>query len=442
MNKTQTSPHRRDFLKASGALMSTVLAAQTMPQRVHAAGSDVLKIGLIGCGGRGYGAVLDALSIDPQTELYAVADVFTGRLQGVAGIRERFGARVTVTPERSFEGFDAYKKLLAAEVDVVLIAAPTYFHPYYLMASIEAGKHTFCEKTHAVDSPGVRMVLKAAALAKEKNLSVVSGLAWRYDTGAVETMKRVHDGEIGEIISLEETCNTGGLRCRKREPGQTEMQYQINDWYNFTWLSADLPGLNLVHHVDKASWAMKDETPIACWGMGGRQTRISPDDGQVWDHHAVIFEYANGVRLHAYCRQQNGTGADVSDRYYGTKGMCDLMKYRLNKMDKVRTPIWKFSGQPTSRFQMEQKALMDSIRTGNPINNGQYMAHSSLMGIMAMWACYTGVPLTWNDAMNSEYHIGPPSPDAITWDMVPPVVPDADGNYPGFTPGVTKFPMK
>jgi len=439
---------RRDFLKASGVLAGTVFASPMLSQHVHASGSDILKIGLIGCGGRGRGAAVDALSADPNTELFAAADIFPERIQGtMAVIREKFGARITATQDRCFVGFDAYKKLLATEVDVVLIATPTYFHPHYLKASIEAGKHTFCEKTHAIDSPGVRMVLEATKLAKEKNLSVVSGLAWRYDTGAMETMKRVHDGEIGEILYLEEICNTGSLPSSGspsfgRRPDRTEMQYQIDCWYNFTWLSCDLPGLNLVHHVDKASWAMKDETPISCWGTGGRQTRIGSEFGQIWDHHATVFEYANGVRLNAYCRQQNGTYANISDKYFGTKGMCDLMEYRLNKIDANRTSLWKFPGGPSNRFQLEQEALLKSIRSGNPINNGQYMAHSSLMAIMATWASYTGNPITWDEAMNSDYVFGPISPDEITWETIPPVVPDATGNYPGFVPGMTQFPMK
>ena len=441
-DRQTTIRSRRDFLKTSGVLAGTVLASQMFPKHVHASGNDMIKVGLIGCGGRGLGSAVDALTADPQTELYSVADVFPERTQRIAGIRDRFGARVTVTPERCFEGFDAYQKLLATEVEVVLIAAPTYFHPYFLKASIEAGKHTFCEKTHAVDSPGVRMVLEATALAREKNLSVVSGLAWRYDTGAIETMKRVHDGEIGEIISLEEICNTGSLRTVERRPGQTEMQYQIDDWFNFTWLSADLPGLNLVHHLDKASWAMKDETPVSCWGMGGRQTRTATMFGQVWDHHATVFEYAGGVRLYAYCRQQNGTHGSLCDKYFGTKGMCDLMEYRLNKMDANQTLMWKFPGAASNRFVLEQKALLNSVRSGNPINNGQYMAHSSLMAIMATWTCYTGTPIRWKEAMDSDYVIGPASPDDLTWETIPPVVPDADGNYPGFTPGVTPFPMK
>ena len=402
----------------------------------------MIKIGLIGCGGRGLGAAVDALTADPHTELFAVADVFPGRLQGISLVRDQFGARVTATQDRCFEGFDAYKKLIATEVNVVLIATPTYFHPHYLKASIEAGKHTFCEKTHAVDGPGVRMILAASELAKEKNLSVVSGLAWRYDTGAMETMKRVHDGEIGEIISLMEICNTGSLRTRLREPGQTEMEYQINDWFNFTWLSADLPGLNLVHHLDKASWAMKDETPIACWGTGGRQTRTASEFGDVWDHHATVFQYANGTRLHAYCRQQNGTQAYLCDMYYGTKGMCDLMEYRLDKMDGNRTPLWRFSGGASNRFVLEHEALLNSIRSGNPINNGRYMAHSSLLAIMAIWANYTGLQITWDEAMNSDFIFGPASPDEMTWETIPPVVPDANGFYPAYSPGVTPFPTK
>ncbi|MCL2119594.1 MAG: Gfo/Idh/MocA family oxidoreductase [Planctomycetaceae bacterium] len=441
---------RRGFLKASGVLAGAAITLPIMPQRVHASGSDILKIGLIGCGGRGRGAAVDALSADPNTELYAVADVFPERTQAtMEALRNyfSFGERITATPDRCFEGFDAYQKLIATEVDVVLIAAPTYFHPHFLKASIEAGKHTFCEKTHAVDSPGVRMVLEATALAKEKKLSVVSGLAWRYDTGAIETIKRVHDGEIGEIIALEEICNTGSLPSSGspsfgRSPERTEMQYQIDRWYNFTWLSCDLPGLNLVHHVDKASWAMKDETPISCWGTGGRQTRTASEYGQIWDHHAIVFEYANGVRLNAYCRQQNGTYGQVTDRYFGTKGMCDLLAYQLNKMDANRTSIWRFPGGASNRFLLEQDTLLKSIRSGNPVNNGRYMAHSSLMAIMATWACYTGVPITWDEAMNSEYVIGPASPNEITWETVPPVVLDAEGEYPGFSPGITPFPMK
>jgi len=443
-----THSTRRDFLKAGGVLAGAALASPLMPQHVHASGSDILKVGLIGCGGRGRGAAIDALLADPNTELFAVADIFPERTQrSMASLRENFGTRITATPDRCFEGFDAYRKLIATEVDVVLIATPTYFHPHYLKASIEAGKHTFCEKTHAIDSPGVRMVREATTLAKEKNLSVVSGLAWRYDTGAIETMKRVHDGEIGEILYLEEICNTGSLPSSGspsfgRRPDRTEMQYQIDCWYNFTWLSCDLPGLNLVHHVDKASWAMKDETPISCWGTGGRQTRIGSEYGQIWDHHATVFEYASGVRLNTFCRQQNGTQANVCDQYFGTKGMCDLMEYRLNKMDANRTSLWKFPGEPSNRFQLEQEALLKSIRSGNPINNGQYMAHSSLMAIMATWASYTGNPITWDDAMNSDYIFGPASPDEITWDTIPPVVPDTNGNYPDFVPGITQFPMK
>ena len=190
---------------------------------------------------------------------------------------------------------------------MVLITVPSHFTPIYLQAAIDAGKHVFCEKTHAVDAPGVRSVLQATEAARQKGLSVVSGLAWRYDTGVQETMKRVHDGAIGEITAIQEVCNTGSLRSLPRKPGMTEMEYQIYDWYDFNWLSADLPGLNLVHNVDKGAWALHDTPPLSAWGMGGREVRKGPTYGDVFDHHATVFEYADGVRMYAYCRQINGT---------------------------------------------------------------------------------------------------------------------------------------
>ncbi len=232
----------------------------------HAAGSDVLKVGLIGCGDRGSGAAVNALNADKNAKLVAMTDLFVENIvrsrQNIANLK---GDQVAVKDDHCFVGFDGYRKLLATDVDVVLIALPTFFHPTYLKAAIAAGKHVFCEKVHAVDAPGVRMVLAAGEEARKKNLSIVSGLAWRYDTGVRETMKRVLDGAIGEIISIDTFCNTGSLRCRHRQPQWTEMEYQIRDWFNFFWLSCDLPALNLVHNLDKAAWAMRDEPPLRAW---------------------------------------------------------------------------------------------------------------------------------------------------------------------------------
>jgi myo-inositol 2-dehydrogenase / D-chiro-inositol 1-dehydrogenase len=423
---------RRKFLQTSAAVGAAVTASLLALERgVHAAGSELLRVGLVGCGGRGSGAAVNALTADPNTRLVAMADLFPENIRASReNIKQLKGAQVAVDDDHCFTGFDGYQKVIDCS-DVVLLALPTFFHPTYLKACVDAGKHVFCEKVHAVDAPGVRLVLESAEIARRKGLSIVSGLAWRYHTGVQETMKRVHDGAIGEIISLEETCNTGSLRSRARQPGWTEMQYQIQDWFNFSWLSCDLPGLNLVHDLDKGAWAMHDEPPVRCWGMGGRQTRVGPQYGDVWDHHAVVYEYANGTRMYAYCRQQDGTVSDVSDRFYGTKGRCDLLRYRIDGRSK-----WQYRGPECDRFTLEHVALFTAIRSGKPINNGLYMGRSSLLAIMATWACYTGDVITWDQAMKSNHAIAPKS---LSFDAEPPTRPDAQGNYPIPVPGVTKF---
>jgi predicted dehydrogenase len=426
-------PSRRDFLKHStlsaGAAMAGTLA---VARGAHAAGSDVLKVGLIGCGPRGAGAAVNALNADKNAKLWALGDLAPDNIAASRkNIRAEKGAQVEVSDERCFTGFDAYKRVLESGVDVVLMALPTFFHPPYLKACVEAGKHVFCEKIHAVDAPGVRMVAAACEEAEKKGLSIVSGLAWRYDTGVQETMKRVHDGAIGEIVAIQEMCNTGGLRCRPRQPGWTEMQYQIQDWFNFFWLSADLPGLNLVHDLDKGAWAMRDEPPLRCWGSGGRQTRVGPQFGDVWDHHAAVFEYAGGTRMFAYCRQQDGCVPEISDRFFGAKGRCDLL---ANRIDGEKP--WRYAGPPCNRFDLEHLALFSAIRSGKPINNGVYMVRSSLMAIMTTWACYTGEVIAWDQAMKSNHVV---APKTLAFDADPPTKPDAHGNYPLPVPGVTRF---
>jgi hypothetical protein len=244
-------------------------------------------------------------------------------------------------------------------------------------------------------------------------------------------MKRVHDGAIGDIVSIVETCNTHSLRSRPRQPEWTEMEYQIRDWFNFFWLSADLPGLNLVHNLDKAAWAMHEEPPVKAWGMGGRQSRVGPQYGDAWDHHAIVYEYASGVRMHAYCRQQNGCPPDISDHFYGTKGHCDLLRMRIEGKTN-----WQYEGPACNRFDLEHVALFSAIRSGKPINNSLYMARSSMLGIMATWATYSGQVITWDEAMKSKFRV---APESLAPNADPPTKPDADGNYPMPIPGVSKF---
>jgi myo-inositol 2-dehydrogenase/D-chiro-inositol 1-dehydrogenase len=424
---------RRDFLKGSAVSFGATLGAGLTVARVaHASGSDILKVGLVGCGPRGTGATVNALNADANARLVALADLFPDVLQASRqSVAKLKGAQVTVDDDHCFTGFDGYQQLLASGVDVVLMALPTYFHPTVLKACVDAGKHVFCEKIHAVDALGVHTVLAAGQEAETKGLSIVSGLAWRYHTGVRETMKRVHDGAIGQIVSIVETCNTGSLRSRPRQPKWTEMEYQIRDWFNFFWLSCDLPGLNLVHNLDKAAWAMHEEPPVKAWGMGGRQSRVGPQYGDAWDHHAIVYEYASGVRMHAYCRQQNGCPPEISDHFYGTKGHCDLLRSRIEGQTN-----WQYEGPACNRFDLEHVALFSAIRRGQPINNSLYMARSSMLGIMATWATYSGQVIRWEEAMKSKFRLAPRS---LAPDADPPTKPDAEGNYPMPTPGVSKF---
>jgi predicted dehydrogenase len=440
MDQRPSSSTRRQFLKSASLAAATLCASRLATGAVHVSGNDILKIGLVGCGGRGSGAVVNALAADPQSRLVAMADVFAWRitesLQGItAEYQQRIGAdaasRLDVPPERQFVGLDACAQLLASDVDVVLITVPSHFTPLYLKAAIDAGKHVFCEKTHAVDGSGVRMVTEATEQARRKGLSVVSGLAWRYDTGVLETMKRVHDGVIGEIRAVQEICNTASLRSLPRRPGMTEMEYQLHNWYDFNWLSADLPGLNLVHNVDKGAWALHDEPPVKAWGMGGREVRKGPTFGDVFDHHATVFEYASGVHMFAYCRQISGTQTDVSDVFIGTDGICNLLRNTIS--GKVN---WRYEGPPCNRFDLEHVALFQSIRSGTPINNGVYMARSSLLALMSTWCSHTGEEITWEAAWGAKKQV---NPERYALDAPPPVLPSPDGNYPVAVPGLTRF---
>jgi predicted dehydrogenase len=430
--RTEVGASRREFLKCATAAAGVVAAGLQMHRTAHASGSDLLKVGLVGCGGRGSGAAVNALNADANARLVAIADILPERMAAARNnIRQIKGDQVAVDDDHCFGGLDGYQKVIQSGVDVVLLALPTFFHPICLKACIDAGKHVFCEKIHAVDAPGVRMVLAAGEEARKKNLSIVSGLAWRYHTGVQETMKRVHDGAIGQITSIEETCNTGSLRSRARQPGWTEMEYQIQDWYNFFWLSCDLPGLNLVHNLDKAAWAMHEEPPLHAWGMGGRQTRIGPQYGDAWDHHSIVYQYANGAKMYAYCRQQDGCITSIQDHFFGTKGHCDLMGCRIEGETN-----WRYEGPDCNRFDLEHVALFSAIRSGNPINNSLYMARSSMLAIMATWACYTGQVITWEEAMKSNLVI---APERLAMDADPPAKPDAGGNYPLPVPGITRF---
>ena len=432
---------RRDFLKTSTVLAGGALAGGlSLARSAHAAGSDVLKLGLIGCGSRGSGAARDAMNADKNTRLVAMGDAFEDRVQtSLKGLQqdEAFAKQVDVKPDQCFSGFDAYQKVLDSGVDVVILAETPHFRPQHLKAAVAAGKQIFCEKPVAVDAPGIRSVLESTEEAKKKGLSLVSGLCWRYDAAVTAAMQQVLDGAIGELVSIQVTYNTGMIGGRKRDPSLTEMQYQMRNWYCFTWLSGDHNVEQHVHSLDKVGWAMHDEPPLAAWGLGGRQVRVDPMYGDIYDHHAVVYEYAGGVLAHAYCRQQPGCFGAVTDDFFGTKGRANVLNdFRIQ--DRQGKTIWSFpkGRKRPSMYVAEHEALFKSIRSGKPINNGVYMARSTMLAILGRMVDYTGQRITWEEAMNSQQTLAPKS---YAWDAEPPTKPGPDGRYPIATPGVTKL---
>jgi predicted dehydrogenase len=396
---------------------------------VHAAdNNDTLRIGLIGCGGRGTGAALNALQAERNVRLVAMGDAFRDRLEGsLARLRQNQTVveKIDVPRERQFAGFDAYQQVINAGVDVVLLCSPPHFRPAHIDAAVRANKHIFAEKPVAVDAPGVRRVLASCQEAQRRRLSVVSGLCWRYHTGMRETFAKIHDGGVGDIVALQANYLTGTLWHFDRQPNWSDMEWQVRNWLYFTWLSGDFNVEQHIHSLDKMAWAMKDEYPVRCYGLGGRQVRTEPQFGHIFDHMSVVYEYASGVKCFAFCRQQRGCANEVKDYVMGTQGKCDVMAHNIEG----RNP-WR-AGQVARRadmYQNEHNELFASIRSGNPINNGEYMSKSTLMAIMGRMACYTGQVITWEQAMNSREDLTPPR---YEWGPLP--VP------PVARPGVTTF---
>ena len=424
-------PTRREFLKTS-AVVGAAATGLSVARSAHAASDGDIKVGLIGCGGRGTGAAVNAMNAGKEVKLVAMADAFQDHAEtSFQNAKKAKPDQVLVTPETIFSGFDAYKKLLASDVDVVILASTPHFRPKHLRAAVEAGKHIFCEKPVAVDAPGIRSVYESTKMAEEKKLNLVSGLCWRYHPGVQETMKRLLDGAIGDICAMQETymCGMVGRRV-ERKPDMSEMEYQMRSWYYFNWLSGDHNTEQHVHSLDKSSWMMGDKPPLRVWGSGGKQT---PKLGNIYDHFCVTYEYDNGVKTHAYCRQQPNCYSDTSDQYIGTKGTVNVLKHRIDGENK-----WRYKGPGGNMYDLEHKALFDAIRSGGEkyVNNGNYMATSTMLAIAGRMACYTGQALTWEQALASKEVLGPKS---YAMDAEPPVMPEADGSYKAAVPGVTPF---
>jgi predicted dehydrogenase len=414
---------RRQFLTCSAAL--TVTAPQAF-----AAGGDTIKVGLIGCGDRGTGAAVNALTADENVKLVAMGDVFADRLEAslkTLQAKKEVAARVDVKPDACFLGFDAYKHVIALS-DVVLLTTPPQFRPAHLRAAVEAGKHVFAEKPCAVDAPGVRSVLETCAVARQKRLSIVSGLCLRYDTSFRECVKRLHDGAVGRVITLFANDYRSGRWAKLRQPGWSDMTYQMRNWYNFTWLSGDFNVEQHVHFLDVCAWVMGDQYPVRAIGMGGRSVLTGPEYGNIYDHFSVVYEYEDGTRLVSNTRQQPRTKSDMSATVLGSKGRA-LLSERENGMWIRADTNWAFTGPNNLMYQAEHEELFAAIRSGKPINNGEYMAKSTLLAIMGRMAAYTGQLITWKMALESKEDLSPPAWD---WDAKLPEPQVA-------VPGITRF---
>ncbi len=403
-----SSTTRRDFLKA-GAVAATipVLAGQFAPS-VYAAGSDTLKIGLVGCGGRGSGAAREALSADPNVELVAMGDVHADKLNSsLNNLKniEALASKVKVDDDHKFVGLDAYKKVIDA-CDVALLASPPGFRPMHFKYAVEAGKQIFTEKPMATDALGVRSIMESVEIAKQKKLAVVAGFCWRYENAKRAFFEQIHNGALGEIRMVYGTYLTSPVKpmppATTRPQGISDLEWMTLNWYNYTWLSGDGYVEQAIHTVDWLAWAFQDNPAASCTAVGGRQ--IPQDGGNIFDHMEVNYVWANEARGCIAQRQIPGCHNENNLYVLGTKGAGQLGPRGTVINGETN---WKYTGPGNNMYQTEHDEFFKSIRDGNPINNGDRMAKSTLLGIMGRMAAYTGKQITWEMALNSQEALVP-----------------------------------
>lgn len=435
-------PTRREFLTTSGvAVVGGALAGSiSFARHAHAAGSDdTIKVALIGCGGRGSGAAAQALSTSGSVKLVAMADAFEDRLNGSLNqLKRQHADKVDVPQERKFVGFDAYQKAIDSGADLVILATPPGFRPIHYEAAVKAGKHVFTEKPVATDAPGVRRFLEANEEAKKKNLKVGVGLQRHHQAGYIETIKRLQDGAIGDIVAARAYWNgtrpwrNDRSKYLKDKPSLSEMEYQMRNWYYFVWLCGDHIVEQHIHNLDVINW-LKGAHPIKANGMGGSQVAREPDDGEIFDHHTVEFEYADGSRMFSQCRHIKGCWGSVSEHAHGTKGVATINAYDIRVKDGQN---WRHAGRgDKDPYQVEHDDLFAAIREGKPYNEGDFGANSTMTAILGRMATYSGKEVNWDDAINSKISV---MPKEYSWETTPPVVPGANGMYAQSVPGITK----
>ncbi len=436
---------RRNFIVNSGKVVAGAALASSIAARSYAAEDNTIKIVLVGCGGRGTGAAANALSTKGPTKLWAMADAFDYRLESsFKSLADKYSKQVEVPPERKFVGFDAYRRAIDSldKGDVVLLATPAAFRPLHFEYAVQKGINVFMEKSFAVDAPGVRRVLRAGEMAREKNLKVASGLMWRHDRPREEAIQRIHAGEIGDLVTLRTYRMHGPVGYRPKRPGENELAHQIANYNNFTWLNASFFVDWLIHNIDVCCWA-KNALPVSAQGMGGRAARTEPD--QMFDHYMVEYFFGDGSRLFAQGRHINKCWDIFSDFAHGTKGSAVIMenlaapKPRLyrNQAQTRENETWRYSGPPCDPYQVEHDLLFDAIRNNKPYNETERSAKACLVAIMGRMAAESGQMITWDEAFNSNLELAP-GLDNYTWESRPPVEPDANGRYPIAVPGQAK----
>ena len=445
--KTKKLHSRRTFVKAS-ALASGGLLAMSMPWGAYARyADDTIKVALVGCGGRGTGAAAQALSVKQNTRLVAMADAFADRLEDSykaltaksfkdwSGAEVNVSTKVDVPKDRRFVGFDAYQKAIEL-ADVVILTTPPGFRPAHFEACIKAGKHVFMEKPVATDAPGVRKVLEIAELAKHKKLNVVVGLQRHYETSYREMMQRIHSGEIGDIIAGQVYWNNDGVWVIDRKPEWTEMEYQMRNWYYFNWLCGDHIVEQHIHNIDVFNWA-KNDYPVRAQGMGGREVRKGKQYGEIFDHHFVEFEYADGAILNSQCRHIPGTMSRVSETIIGTKGRASTYHNHIIT-DLKGNRLWSYrkKEKELNPYQVEHDELFEAVAKGEfKFQDAEFGAKSTMTAIMGRMATYSGQVVSWDEAFNSNINL---MPDKLAWDALPKSLPDQNGLYPVAVPGKTK----
>jgi len=430
---------RRTFCKQTAAATTGILASTlSLDAMSNVYDNKKLKLALIGCGGRGSGAAVQALTADDKVELYAMADAFRDRIDSsLNGIKEHFDGskNIDVKEKNMFTGFDAYKKAIDL-CDVVILTTPPGFRPLHFEYAINNDKHVFMEKPLATDAPGIRKVLEVAKIAKEKKLNVVVGLQRHYQDKYITLYNKVVNGDIGKIVSGQVYWNDGGVWVKKRKSSQSELEYQMRNWYYFTWLCGDHILEQHIHNIDVANWFIGDY-PISAQGMGGREVRNGIDHGQIFDHHFVEFTYANGAVISSQCRHQTGTASRVDEVFQGSNGSVVTGKGEMTDLSgniKYKYPN-KWNEDPNP-YQVEHDKLFQSIRNNEVINDVEYGAKSTMTAIMGRMATYTGKKITWDQAINSKEMLVPKN---LTWNSTPPTLPDDNGKYLVAIPGKTQF---